>query len=281
MKLLRTLLTLLVFAAGAFAGLHDEVLHTQVRVRTEKAGGSGTVIWAEKGADGFYSVYALTCHHVIADALKVVEEWDPLLGKDHKVEHRRPVLVQSFKWQAVPHGKSPLTSGAEASIVAYDVKHDMALLHMRVFERPSVAEMLPLGRREEIEIGAPTVAAGCALGHTTVLTQGIITGMGDNIDYKDYILSTAQIIFGNSGGGLYLKASDGYFFIGVPSRVALAGFSDAITHMGYSSPIWRVYEFLEEQVYDFLIPGSPKTEAECASARDAKRALEEQKRRLE
>jgi S1-C subfamily serine protease len=262
------------------SGLQEQVLHTQVRVRTQTAGGSGTVIYAEKDG-GFFSTYVITCHHVIEDALKVEEEWDSLLSKDKKVEHRQPVTVQLFQWAAVPHGKSPLTAGAEANIVAYDAKHDMALLHLRLADRPPVAKMLPLAQKEKIQIGAPTVAAGCALGHTTVLTKGIITGLGDVIDYKDYVLSTAQIIFGNSGGGLYLDLGGEYYFIGVPSRVAMSGWSSAVTHMGYSSPVWRVYQFLEEEMFDFLIPGSAKTEAQCAEARDAKRALEEKKLRLE
>lgn len=254
--------------------LHQKVLFTQVRVKTDKAGGSGTVIYsrdAKVGADPnkFYSTYIITCHHVISDALKIETKWDPVLAQDRKRDVRQSVGVEFFNWKAVPHGKLPLTSGVFADIVAYDADHDMALLNLKLADPPSVASMLPESRIGEVVIMSPVVAVGCALLHDPIVTRGHVTHQGDIIELKDYWMSSAQTIFGNSGGAVF---TDGEFqFIGIPSRIDIAGWGSPVTHLGYFSPITRVYEFMKEQVFDFLIPGSTKTEKECESEREDKR----------
>lgn len=262
--------------AADISALHRQVLYTQVRVRTDKAGGSGTVVWSQKAGD-FYSTYVLTCHHVIDSALMVTTEWDSLLQRDRKQEKRSPVMVEFFNWAGVPHGKPPLTIGSLADIVAYNAKHDMALLHLKLAQPPIVAQSLSPGRIKEVVIGTSAVAVGCALLHDPILTTGIVTHQGDIIDYADYWMSNAQIIFGNSGGGMFVQLADNYFFVGIPSRVAVTGWSNAVTHLGYFSPINRIYDFYREQVFDFLTPGSLRTEAQCAADRDAKRKLEDRK----
>jgi S1-C subfamily serine protease len=276
------LISIFLLALPALFGgsLHDDVLHTQVRVRTQTAGGSGTVIYSEKTSDGFFSTYVITCHHVIEDAMKLETQWDPMLQKDRKREERQPVDVEWFGWDQVPHGRAPLTSGTRAEIVTHSQKHDMALLHLRLVKKPQVAKMLPKGRYEEVRVGAPVWAVGCALGHDPILTSGVVTQLGDILAGQDYVMSSAQIIFGNSGGGLFLDKGSEYYFIGIPSAGDVV-FGTPITHLGYSSPIWRIHEFLEEQVFDFLVPGSGRTEAQCAADRDKKRELEEKKLRLE
>lgn len=269
---------LLVLGLLAFANtLHEQVLHSQVRVRTDTAGGSGTVIYAKKVGD-FWSCYIVSCHHVIENALQLDTKWDPLLQKDRKRELRKPVLVEFFEYGSTPHGKPPLTSGATAEIVAYDPQHDIVLLHVRLAKKPPVAKMLPPGRIESIVVGSPVVAVGCALLHDPILTQGIVTHQVNVIDYADYWMSNAQIIFGNSGGAVFAVLPDGYFFIGIPSRIDVT-FGTPITHLGHFSPISRVYRFFDEQMFGFLTPGSDKTEAQCAEERKTKRDLEEQKLR--
>jgi len=269
-------------AAGSMAALagdlHDQVLYTQVRVKCEGVGGSGTVIYSEK-VGNFFNTYIITCWHVIETAIKVEKKWNPMLGVDRKKESRSEITVEIFNYN-VPHGRPPQTAGTQAELMAYDVDHDMALLRVKLAERPSVARLFPSDRTKEVVIGSPVVAVGCALLHDPVLTTGIVTHMGTVIDYKDYWMSQAQIIYGNSGGGMFLKANDGYYFLGVPSRIAVT-FGTPITHMGFFSPITRVYEFFQEQIFDFLIPGSTKTEAECRKLREAARSLEDRKAMLQ
>ncbi|MFH1834047.1 MAG: serine protease [bacterium] len=266
--------------SGLANNLQDQVLYPQVRVRTDAAAGSGTVIWSEKAPDGYFSTYILTCHHVVEGALKFETKWDPMANRDRKQEMRGPILVEFFNYKAVPHGKPPLTAGVTAEIVAYDVRHDMALLRVRLAERPVVAKSLPTAQVTSVVVGSPVVIVGCALAHDPILTTGIVTHLGDMIDYADYWMSNAQIIFGNSGGAVFAQLGADYAFIGIPSRIAISGWSTPITHMGYFSPITRVYQFYKEQVFDFLTPGSKRTEAECERDRASRRESEEKKQIL-
>ena len=246
--------------------LASSVLHSQVRVSVAKTGGSGTVIYAKQDGNT-YDTYVLTCQHVISDALTVRKEWDSRVGRERKKEYRQLVTVEFFDWDNVPHGSRPLNYSADAQIVAYDAPHDMAILKLKtVKQAPAVARIMKSDDAKNLRIGSPVVAVGAALLHDPVLTEGIITHMGDEIDYKDYWMSNAQIIFGNSGGAVFTEMKDGYEFIGIPSRVSVT-WGTPITHLGYFSPVTRVNEFLEEQLYCFLVPGHEHNAAKCLSER--------------
>jgi len=247
--------------------LHQEVLYTQVRVKVAGVGGSGTIIYSAEGKRG-YSTYAITCHHVIEKALTVKKEYDPRVGMDRKKEYRQVVNVEFFEYDAVPHGRRPVSNSVDAEIVAYDKTHDMALLKLRmVTPAPHIAKLLPEDDIEKVWIGDKTYAVGCALLHDPILTEGMITHMGDEIDYNDYWMSSAQIIFGNSGGAMFRPNEEGYFFIGIPSRIDVAGWSDPITHLGYFSPIGRVYKFIKDEHFEFIVD-SEFTEAQCEKIRE-------------
>lgn len=247
--------------------LREQVLRTQVRVKVGGVGGSGTVLYSG-GGEKNYSTYVLTCHHVIEKALDVKKEYDPRIGMDRKVEFRKVVTVEFFDYDNVPHGRRPVSNSVDADIMAYDKPHDMALLKLRTIKQaPFVADLLPQDRAEGVRPGDKSYAVGCALLHDPILTEGMITHMGDEIDYKDYWMSSAQIIFGNSGGAMFYPMDDDYYFIGVPSRIAISGWSDAITHLGYFSPITRVYQFLADEHFEFIYDDS-FTEEECEKARE-------------
>lgn len=259
--------------------LHKEVLYSQVRVKTGGVGGSGTIIYSAEGENGEYNTYILTCHHVIESAIKVKVEWDSKLGRDIKKEYRQLVTVEFFDFENKLHGQVPVTYSTMGEIVSYDKPHDMALLKLRTVKRASyVATLLPSDMIKSIRIGSPTVAVGAALLHDPIITSGIVSHMGDEIDYKIYWMSTAQIIFGNSGGAMFYPSDGKYYFIGVPSRIDISGFNDAITHLGYFSPIGRVYEFFDEQLHHFLIPGHDHSEADCL--KELKGRKDQEKKRL-
>ena len=151
--------------------------------------------------------------------------------------------------------------------MAYDKTHDMALLKLRkINESEHVAKLLPENQIPEVSVGDKSYAVGCALLHDPILTEGMITHMGAEIDYNDYWMSSAQIIFGNSGGAMFRPSHNQYFFIGIPSRIDISGWSDAITHLGYFSPISRVYNFLRDENFQFIY--DPKyTEEQCEKKR--------------
>lgn len=265
------------------ARLHAEVLRNQVRVKSAKAGGSGTIVRsvAQPGS-GQHGTFVITCHHVIEEAISVKEEWDPRVGRSRKREYRQLVGVEFFDYDNVTHGHRPLNYSADGEIVAYDASHDMALLRLRTVKAaPAVAQLPAPGSERAVVVGTPVVAVGCALLHDPILTTGMVTHMGDEIDYKDYWMSNAAIIYGNSGGAMFAELDGAYRFIGIPSRVAVVGWGQAVPHLGYFSPISRVYEFLSDQLYHFLIPGHAHSEEDCERERRERASREERRLMLE
>ena len=122
--------------------LHKQVLYPVVRVRTKKAGGSGTVIFSGQNAEGEYETYVLTNHHVIEDAIEVKKQWDSMLGREIKKEFRSLVQVEIFKYKYW----SRMVGGTviDAEIVAYDAPQDLALLKLRSIDKVEhVAFMYP------------------------------------------------------------------------------------------------------------------------------------------
>ena len=63
---------------------HKEMLYPVVRVRTNVAGGSGTVIYSKPDVNGKIHTYVMTNHHVIADCIQVKKQWDEFFKKDIK-----------------------------------------------------------------------------------------------------------------------------------------------------------------------------------------------------
>jgi S1-C subfamily serine protease len=255
--------------------LENQVRGTQVRVHAGAATGSGTVIYSKPAKVG-YSSYILTCHHVVEGLIKVEKEWDPTLGRERKVEHRQTTRVEFFEYENVEHGKPPVTAGVPGHVVAYDKTHDMAIIHMGTLkEYPHVANLPAEDLIQQIRIGDDVWACGCGLALDPITTHGILNHMGYEIDYKDYWGSSALITFGNSGGGAFWKDGEKFWFIGVPSRVAIQGWGDVANHIGFFSPVRRVYKFLDEQFLHFLIPGHPHGEDVCLKEiEDRKRAEE-------
>ena len=251
-----------------------EMLLPNVRVAALKAGGSGTVIYSEPNTSGGHSTYVLTNHHVIANNIDIKKSWSPVLKHDVKKEFITSADVHFFKYQY--QSRAIGVTAIDADIAGYDPEHDLALLKLRDEDRaPAVAKLYPKGEENKLRLGMPVVAIGAGMGEPPVLTVGRLSQFAREIENKEFWLSTAPTIFGNSGGALYLEDTEE--LIGVPARIAVAmlGFSaDAITHLSFAIPITRIYEFLEEQMFRFIYDPN-FTEAGEAEARDKKRKDEE------
>ena len=238
---------------------HEQMFYPTVRVRTKKAGGSGTVVYSENYNDEVYT-YVITNHHVISDSVHVEKKWDPVLKRKVDKEILDTVYVEFFRFNNFSHTIGSFA--VEADIVAYsDVEggQDWALLRVRDKENKAdyVANMFPLKDIENVHIFDDCFAVGASLGHPPVASNGMITYMDDEIDHFKYWMSSAPTIFGNSGGAVYRWSGNRkiYEYIGIPSRISIQpmGFSaDAITHMGYFIPIDRVYALLKENNYHFI-----------------------------
>ena len=237
-----------------------EMLYPSVMVDMGGASGSGTVIHSSWREDGEAWTMILTNHHVIRSAVKLVEEFDPKKGKEVKREHRRPVKVRF--WSYNNFSAAIGTSGRTAHIVAWDKHRDLAIL--RVEDKEKVYENVALLYPENVE--GPYVfqrawAVGSGLGNPPYPTNGLLssTTAKDRDGYSLYQAS-APIIFGNSGGSLfvYSKLRGHYELIGVPSMVSAVGWGTPVSHMGWSRPIEEIRAFVRENDLGWVIGDPPK-----------------------
>lgn len=228
----------------------EKALYPCVRVRAKEAGGSGQVIHStEKNG-----TFVLTCQHVVDNSIKVKKEWSSILQKEVKKDIKSEVDIEFFKYDYKDRATG--SEAVKAEIIAYDKNEDIALLKLKEDpkKRRPVANVMSIEKIEEnLDYMDEVVTIGAALGHSPIVTLGNLCGFSDIIENREYWLSTAPSIFGNSGGATFL--SKNWKFIGMPARISvtMAGFAaDAITHMGYIVPFTRIRKFFEEQMLEFL-----------------------------
>ena len=95
---------------------HEEMFYPTVRVRTGKAGGSGTVVYSKKQGDEAFT-YVITNHHVVADNIVVSKKWDPVLKKKIDTETLDTVQVEYFRYNNYSHCIGSFA--IDADIIAY------------------------------------------------------------------------------------------------------------------------------------------------------------------
>jgi S1-C subfamily serine protease len=264
--------------------IHKHVLYPVVRVMTESAAGTGVIIYSDVTPDTIdkpddekeYESYVLTCWHVVEDAIKFVKKWSTIAKKDITVEANELVRVEIFKYE-----KLSRCSGAtsiEAEIVSYDKPFDVALLKIRSSEKIEyIAKLYPQKKADDVKLGASMISCGCSMAHNPFFTFGNLTSKGDQITAKEYWMTSANVIFGNSGGPVFL--SDSYEYLGNTARVTSIqlGFGvDIITWMGFFIPIDSIYDFLEENFFQFIYDKTTDSK-KCEALRKAKMEEEERK----
>ena len=257
-----------------------DTLLANCRIRSESSrgavGGSGTVIYSKPNSKGDYSSYILTNYHVVENNIKIETKWNPMLKRDIKADVSGLVEVHFFKY--LYQSRAVGATVIEADILTYDVDEDLALLRLRdTTPTPSVATLFAKGEEHKLLIGMSVLAIGAGLGEPPIVTSGRLAQFAREIDNKEFWISTAPTIFGNSGGAVYLE--DTGEFIGVPSRIAviLLGFApNAIPHLSFITPITRVYKFLDDQLFRFIY-NPAFTEDDEAALREQKRKEEERK----
>ena len=237
-----------------------EMLYPTIMVDLSDGQGSGTVVFSgkrkhESWKDEKVWTLVLTNNHVIASAVSIEEEFDPKEGKNIQKETRRPVHVRF--WDYNDYSTAVGTTGRVARIVAWDKHRDLALLRLDDKERiiKNVAILWPE------DIGGPylfqkTWAVGSGMSNPPYPTEGLLSGIsGKDAKGRALYLSSAPIIFGNSGGSLwaYSKSRDRYEMIGVPSMVGAFGYGTIIPHIAWSRPISEIRAFLRENDYGFVV----------------------------
>lgn len=241
--------------------LHEKILYPVVRIRTQKAGGSGTVIYSQPDPDKpeEYQTFILTCAHVIEDAITTKKDWDGLLKRKVEKEFLEQVAVEIFDYVNLSTVNS--SNSHRANIVAYDKYHDIAILKLDSPKRVEyIAQLIPSEKIKDIRIFTSIYAAGCSLLHDPFPNPGEITYLTEDIDNKKYYMNNADQVFGNSGGAVFLGGTGEQ--IGITARVTVVGTDpfgfgrDIMTWMNFCVCPERIYEFINEQELKFLYDSS-------------------------
>jgi len=237
-----------------------EMLYPSVLVDLGNATGSGTIIFSGKRTHESWKdektwTLVLTNHHVIQSAINIEEVFDPKRGKNIQKETRRPVHVRF--WDYNDYSTAVGTTGRVARIVAWDKARDLALLRLDDKERKikNIAVLWPEN------VGGPYLfqdvwAVGSGMGNPPYPTEGLLSGIsGKDSQGRALYLSSAPIIFGNSGGSLwaYSKIRNKYEMIGVPSMISAYGWGAVIPHIAWSRPISEIRFFLRENDFGFVL----------------------------
>jgi len=239
---------------------HEQMLYPTVLVGSKGNTGSGTVIFSEMWhPDGIVHTYVLTNNHVISRSVSVKEEWDSRAGKNVERETRQDVIVE---WYDYNHqSRSVGTSTKRAEIVAYDEATDLALV--RLYDEEAIMDHVAyvIPENEDIYIFDSVWAVGAKLGKPPSPTYGFISNLDADLRGQRYIMASAPIVYGNSGGSLYRHSveRDRYELIGVPSAASvIPGFFSAqiIIDMAFSIPMETVREFLDENCYSPIVGGA-------------------------
>lgn len=230
---------------------HEQMLYSVVLVDAGIGSGSGTVIYSGE-RDGEVHTYVLTNYHVIQSAITISEEWDP--KKKEKLPVERRSIVEAYWFTYIGYATNTGKIGQRAEIVAYDTKADLALIRLLDTENKveSVTPLIPTDAK--VHLMQKVWAIGSGLGYPPFATTGELASIDGRKDGYRYIMSTAPIVWGNSGGALFMWSDDRdrYELIGVPSKITMAGFRLPVFQMAWSVPAETIYEFLDNNCFEFI-----------------------------
>lgn len=252
-------------------------MYPEVRVQSAKARGSGTIVYSAPAPNkpDQYETYVLTNEHVIDSLITIKDDhWSSLHGRYVQKDIRGTAVVETFLFNM--QSRVIGSTSYMADIVCYDKNEDLAILLIRAANKfPHVASLYPEEKINDLLSGMEVRTVGAGLGEKPFMSPpGFIGQFGFEIENKEYLLVSSASIFGNSGGGTFMWETGE--LLGIPSRLPVRWGGDAITHMSYIIPAWRIYEFLREQVYQFIFDPSI-TSGWCEEERERKREEDELK----
>ena len=250
----------------------ENILYPVSRVRGKTGGGSGTVVYSQTDGNDLtkFHTYLVTNWHVVESLIKVKKQYDSFLKRNMPVETRGIADIDFFGY--TDGSRIDAVHSMKAKIEAYNEDEDLALLKLEsTVEADFIAKLPPRSRESEIQLADSVYAVGAALGHQPMITDGMINYLDEEIDDRNYWLTSAPIIFGNSGGALF--SSNHRELIGIPSRIEMVaiGFGvSPITHLGFVTPFTRLYDWLDSEFYQFIYDSNYNMD-ECQVERDTAR----------
>jgi S1-C subfamily serine protease len=218
----------------------DEMLKPTVRVAQK---GSGLVVFSEKGM-----TLVLTNAHVLEDDVE----------DDKNLENTPFIDVDRFRFDG--RGKLIGFYRVQSEIVAFDRAGDLAMLQLRdELPEKHIVNLIDEKDIAKMSVFDDVFIVGCALSEPPVPTRGMVSSMNAEFDKKEYWMTTAPIVLGNSGGGCFKRHANGkYVLVGVPTAVSAMMEDDSkdaedpennlkniFPHLNYMVPPYRMLKFVE------------------------------------
>lgn len=186
--------------------------------------GSGTIIRSNSTG-----TYIITAYHVV-DILEQDPAWVP---KDQ----RRPGIKPKISIEIFGIENNSINKHS-AELLFFDKDRDLAVLKVKDWFSPHVVDLMGKEKAKKLHVLDEVYAVGCPLGVTPRVSNGELTAT--HHAQAGYLEANCQIIWGNSGGGLY---QDGKL-IGVTVMVGIARYQ-AVESLGIHVHILAVHNFLE------------------------------------
>lgn len=226
------------------------VMNPSAQVSAKDAVGGGVVLHCAPGAGRKFDVHILTAYHVIQKSI-------PKPG-----ETTDPIEVKLYKPDA------SLDGTYVADIVGFTEKRDIALLRVTTdHEFKTLAKLASRDALGRIGVFTPIYAIGCPLGHDPMPTMGDVSTVHKLVNGERFWMVNAPTIFGNSGGGVYLRST--HELVGLSAMICTYDnfVSTPVPHLSIMVPLDAVYNWLDEQFLQYLY--DPKVSKEtCAKMRE-------------
>lgn len=224
-----------------------EMRNPVVLIQTRGGTGSGTVIdCLETDIDGVLEYRVLTNAHVVGNRfVTFLRNVNSLTGKikTETVDTGCAIVVFDHEEKK--------TYRYSSEVVDEDSLYDLAILSFLTEQKIDVARLADNQMLERVRVFDEVFAIGCPFGDIPSPTTGIISQMitGKN-GKKEWVIygSTAQIISGSSGGGLFKKYDGHYFLIGIPFRAVINRMYQMIPHLSQAIAISTARDFIDESM---------------------------------
>jgi len=209
-----------------------DIVGPTVQLAGDSTVGSGVLLRSrEIPGTGEYETLILTSWHVVRDIRADAGGEDPPI----------PVAIYS-------PGGFPVSETAQ--LLHHDADLDAAVLRLNATEPVACgARLASRARLERMRIFEPIYAVGCPLGNDPIPTPGEISDTDHMIDGRSFWMISAPTYIGNSGGGLY--DAETHELLGIFSKIYTHGSlrPTVVPHMGLVTPLWQIYDWLEEKGY--------------------------------
>lgn len=202
----------------------QRMLNSTVRIETPNGSGSGTVVHSSSRG-----TYIVTNQHV-------AERLD------------NPDLGAHF-WIVGSKGTTIIEKTVKVKVLAIDTEKDLALLQVvgPLGFKPTVASVARAGTR--LYAGENVMVSGAALGYRVYLTEGMLSiiDAGDKGFGPAVVVTSAPVLPGNSGGGVYHRTKNGQWeYIATVRGVINLGMGGLQASLNFNIPNKVLRDFLRE-----------------------------------